>query len=177
MLARFSDELLAARRVAGAEAHVRRRAVGFLDHVTQEPQVRIAAAGDVRAERLLEHDRHAVHHCDQRPDVPQRGYDQQRLDDNCTLPGNDRRGAVREGYALLQGLVLCGQCGRRMSVRYTRNGTTPSYECNQAHKQQGGRTCQFVRGDGVDAAVARLFLEAIQPAQWQRVRQRWTTRP
>src|SRR4029077_21007468 len=90
---------------------------------------------------------------------------QQRLDDNCTAPGNDRRGAVREGHALLQGLVLCGQCGRRMTVRYTRNGTTPSYECNQVHKQQGGRTCQFVRGDGVDAAVAHLFLEAIQPAQ------------
>jgi len=90
---------------------------------------------------------------------------QQRLDDNCTRRENERRGPVREGHALLQGLVLCGQCGRRMSVRYTRNGTTPSYECNQVHKEQGGRTCQFVRGDGVDAAVARLFLEAIQPAQ------------
>jgi DNA invertase Pin-like site-specific DNA recombinase len=90
---------------------------------------------------------------------------QQRLDDNCTTRGNDRRGAVREGHALLQGLVLCGQCGRRMSVRYTRQGTTPSYECNQVHKQEGGRTCQFVRGDGVDAAVAQLFLEALQPAQ------------
>jgi DNA invertase Pin-like site-specific DNA recombinase len=92
---------------------------------------------------------------------------QQRLDDNCTAPGSHRHGAVREGHALLQGLVLCGQCGRRMSVRYTRNGTTPSYECNQVHKQQGGPTCQFIRGDGVDAAVARLFLEAIQPAQLQ----------
>jgi DNA invertase Pin-like site-specific DNA recombinase len=92
---------------------------------------------------------------------------QQRLDDNCTHPGNERRGAVREGHALLQGLVLCGQCGRRMTVRYTRAGTTPSYECNQVHKQQGGRTCQFVRGDGVDAAVSCLFLEALQPAQLQ----------
>jgi DNA invertase Pin-like site-specific DNA recombinase len=90
---------------------------------------------------------------------------QQRLDDNGTRPGKDRRGAVRTGQALLQGLVLCGRCGRRMTVRYTRNGTTPSYECNQVHKQQGGRTCQFVRGDGVDVAVARLFLEAVQPAQ------------
>jgi hypothetical protein len=90
---------------------------------------------------------------------------QQRLDDNGTVRGNGRRGAVREGHALLQGLVPCGQGGRRLTVRYTRNGTTPSYECNQVHKQQGGRTCQFVRGDGVDAAVARLFLEAIQPAQ------------
>jgi hypothetical protein len=54
-----------------------------------------------------------------------------------------------------------------MSVRYTRDGTTPSYECNQVHSQLAGPTCQFVRGDGVDAAVARLFLEAIQPAQLQ----------
>jgi DNA invertase Pin-like site-specific DNA recombinase len=92
---------------------------------------------------------------------------QQRLDDNCTSRANDHRGAVRQGSALLQGIVLCGRCGRRMSVRYTRNGTTPSYECTQVHKQQGGRTCQFVRGDGVDAAVARLFLEAIQLAQLQ----------
>ena len=90
---------------------------------------------------------------------------QQRLDDNCTRPGADRRGAVRAGQALLQGLVLCGRCGRRMTVRYTRNGTTPSYECNQIHKQQGGRTCQSVRGDAVDAAVTDLFLEALQPAQ------------
>ena len=90
---------------------------------------------------------------------------QQRLDDNCTTRANERRGAVREGAALLQGVVLCGRCGRRMSVRYTRNGTTPSYECNQVHKQHGGRTCQFVRGDAVDAAVARLFLDAVRPAQ------------
>jgi hypothetical protein len=52
-----------------------------------------------------------------------------------------------------------------MTVRYTRHGTTPSYECNQVHKERAGRTCQFVRGDGVDAAVAELFLQAIQPAQ------------
>jgi DNA invertase Pin-like site-specific DNA recombinase len=90
---------------------------------------------------------------------------QQRLADNCTWPVDDRRGAVREGSALVQGIVLCGHCGRRMSVRYTQNGTTPSYECNQLHKQQGSRTCQFVRGDGVDSAVAQLFLQAIQPAQ------------
>jgi hypothetical protein len=90
---------------------------------------------------------------------------QQRLDDNCTIRGNDRRGVAREGHALLQGLVLCGQCGRRMSVRYIRNGRTPSYECNQVHKQHGGPTCQFIRGDGIDTTVAHLFLEALQPAQ------------
>jgi hypothetical protein len=30
-----------------------------------------------------------------------------------------RRSPAREGVALLQGLVLCGRCGDRMTVRYT----------------------------------------------------------
>jgi DNA invertase Pin-like site-specific DNA recombinase len=89
---------------------------------------------------------------------------QQRLDDNCTSGSRQRRGAAREGNALLQGLVLCGKCGRKMSVRYSPDGRIPSYECVQLHKQHGGPACQFARGDAIDAAVGRLFLEAIQPA-------------
>jgi DNA invertase Pin-like site-specific DNA recombinase len=91
-------------------------------------------------------------------------HNQQQLDDNRTWRPEDRRGAVRAGAALLQGLVLCGRCGRRMSVRYLQDGITPLYECNQAHTQHAARTCQTMRGDHIDAAVARSFLEAIQPA-------------
>ena len=90
---------------------------------------------------------------------------QQRLDDNRTFRHEERRGAVREGTALLQGIVLCGRCGRRMGVRYLGDGQTPCYECNQVHTELAGPTCQSLRGDGVDATVARVFLEAIQPAQ------------
>jgi DNA invertase Pin-like site-specific DNA recombinase len=90
---------------------------------------------------------------------------QQKLQDNRTYRPQEQRGAVREGGALLQGIVVCGKCGRRMGVRYLPNGVTPSYDCGQAHKQLGERTCQMIRGDGVDAAVARVFLEAMQPAQ------------
>ena len=50
---------------------------------------------------------------------------QQRLDDNRTFRPEDHRGAVREGTALVQGIVLCGLCGRRMSVRYAPDGVTP----------------------------------------------------
>jgi DNA invertase Pin-like site-specific DNA recombinase len=89
----------------------------------------------------------------------------QRLDDNRTWRPEDRRGAVREGAAMLQGLVLCGRCGRRMSVRYLQDGITPLYECNQAHTQHAAPTCQTMRGDKIDAAVTQCFLEAIQPAQ------------
>ncbi len=90
---------------------------------------------------------------------------QQRLDDNRTFRPEERRGAVREGAALLQGIVLCGRCGRRMTIRYLDDGVTPCYSCNQVHKQLAGKTCQTLRGDGADAAVARIFLEAMQPAQ------------
>ncbi len=55
---------------------------------------------------------------------------QRRLDDNRTSPDEDHRGAPREGLALLQGIVRCGRCGRRMSVRYLKKASIPSYECN-----------------------------------------------
>jgi DNA invertase Pin-like site-specific DNA recombinase len=90
---------------------------------------------------------------------------QERLDDNRTFCPEERRGAVREGAALLQGIVLCGRCGRRMSVRYLADGTRPCYECNEVHTHLAGPTCQSIRGDAVDVAVARSFLEAIQPAE------------
>jgi DNA invertase Pin-like site-specific DNA recombinase len=90
---------------------------------------------------------------------------QQRLDDNRTYHFEERRGVVREGAALLQGMVLCGRCGRRMTIRYLDNGLIPCYDCNQVHKQQAVKACQSLRGDGIDAAVVKLFLEAMQPAQ------------
>lgn len=90
---------------------------------------------------------------------------QQQLADNRTYRPQEHPGAVREGGALLQGIVVCGKCGRRMGVRYLPDGATPSYDCGQAHKQLGERTCQMIRGDGVDAAVGRVLLEAMQPAQ------------
>lgn len=86
---------------------------------------------------------------------------QRQLDDNRTWREEEARGAVREGAALLQGIVLCGHCGRRMSVRY---GRVALYQCNQTHSQLGVKTCQSVRGDRVDQAVAASFLAAIQPA-------------
>ena len=90
---------------------------------------------------------------------------QQHLDDNRTFRSEDRRGAVREGTALLQGIVLCGCCGRRMTIRYLDDGVTPVYKCQQAYHQFAEPTCQTIRGDGVDTAVTQLFLEAMRPAQ------------
>jgi len=45
------------------------------------------------------------------------------------------------------------------------DGIRPIYVCAQVHKDFAGTTCQFMRGDGIDAAVVQLLLEAIEPAQ------------
>jgi DNA invertase Pin-like site-specific DNA recombinase len=90
---------------------------------------------------------------------------QEQLADNRTFDREQHRGVVREGGALLQGIVGCGKCGRRMTVRYMPDGLRPIYVCAQVHKDFAGTTCQFMRGDGIDAAVAQLLLEAIEPAQ------------
>jgi len=90
---------------------------------------------------------------------------QQQLDDNRTFRPEERRGVVREGSAWLQGIVLCGRCGRGMSVRYPANGQICYYTCNQLHSQLAGKTCQSIRGNEVNAAVAGAFLAAMQPAQ------------
>ncbi len=90
---------------------------------------------------------------------------QQRLIGNCTSQHQEHRGALREGAALLQGLVLCGRCGRRMTIRYMDNGKIPLYECNQLHKQLGEKSCQSLRGDRIDVMAAGTFLEAMRPAQ------------
>lgn len=90
---------------------------------------------------------------------------QEQLDDNRTFDPDHCRGAVREGGALLQGIVGCGVCGRRMTVRYMPAGIRPIYVCARLHTDFAGKTCQFMRGDGIDAAVAQLLLAAIEPAQ------------
>jgi DNA invertase Pin-like site-specific DNA recombinase len=90
---------------------------------------------------------------------------QQTLDANRTDHFEERVGAVREGAALLQGIAICGKCGRRMQVGYRADGQTPGYECNVAHLHLGLNRCQSFRGDSIDAAVAAVFLEAMVPAQ------------
>ena len=91
---------------------------------------------------------------------------QQRLRHNAQAYGIDRRhGPPREGPALLQGRVVCGMCGNRMSVRYHRRGEhlAPEYLCNRIYMEHGGPHCQKIPGASIDAAVGKLLLEAMTP--------------
>jgi hypothetical protein len=82
---------------------------------------------------------------------------QQRLSAN-HRPGE--RGPAREGPALLQGLVICGRCGRGMTVRYhRRNGRLrPDYLCQSARVDRSMPVCQHIPGAGLDEAVGELLV-------------------
>jgi len=76
-------------------------------------------------------------------------------------------GSAREGHALLQGLLVCGVCGHRISVRYKGNGGIyPMYECNGLRGNgQATRSCLSFRGDVVDGPVTQKALGLVQGAK------------
>ena len=75
-------------------------------------------------------------------------------------------GAAREGTALLQGLLRCGHCGRRMQVAYSgTSGRVVRYACVRAHHLHGtDHACQSLGGLRLEKAVASAFLDAVTPA-------------
>jgi excisionase family DNA binding protein len=89
----------------------------------------------------------------------------ERLRGNVIKPG-EGGGPAREGGALLQGLVRCGRCGRRMQVAYSgTSGRVPRYACVRAHHLHGtDHSCQSVGGVRLEKAIAAAFLEAVTPA-------------
>jgi len=97
-----------------------------------------------------------------------------RLRANSRAPKGEAGGAVREGSALLQGLVRCGRCGRMMRVGYSgakpppgssSPGISSRYVCSISEPFVGvGPTCQSVGGRGVERAVVAEVFSALQPA-------------
>jgi len=92
---------------------------------------------------------------------------QTKLLANANGYGEDRRKSPpREGAALLQGLVICGVCGLRMTVRYhTDHGhLMPEYVCQRRGIQTAEPICQHLPGGQIDQAVTELVLKAVNPA-------------
>jgi DNA invertase Pin-like site-specific DNA recombinase len=91
---------------------------------------------------------------------------QRRLQENAHAQGSERdKSPAREGPALLQGLLVCGRCGRRMTVRYhwRRGGLAPDYVCQRKGIENAEPICQRVSGAEVDRFVADLLVEFINP--------------
>src|SRR6201984_2866953 len=74
-------------------------------------------------------------------------------------------GPVREGLCLLQGLLLCGACGRRLGVRYTGNGGIyPIYQCIWKHREGlAPHACLSTPSKPLDDAIAQRLLTAVTP--------------
>jgi hypothetical protein len=88
------------------------------------------------------------------------------LRDNAQAHGAERRKSPpREGPALLQGLALCGVCGRRLTVRYhVRNGRQwPEYLCQSEGIETAAAKCQVIPGSGIDHAIGELLVETVTP--------------
>jgi excisionase family DNA binding protein len=90
-----------------------------------------------------------------------------------TTEQDESRGPAREGPALLQGLIRCGQCGRKMHLSYGghRSQRVYQYRCSRARSQQGGSDCQLVGGKRIDRTVVAVFLEATGPCAHEAARQ------
>jgi DNA invertase Pin-like site-specific DNA recombinase len=68
----------------------------------------------------------------------------------------------RTGAAFLTGLVRCGRCGRAMQVAYKE--ARFQYVCISAKSRYAQATCQYLQGQGIDAAVVAEFHDALMPA-------------
>ncbi|MBF8279407.1 MAG: recombinase, partial [candidate division NC10 bacterium] len=92
---------------------------------------------------------------------------QKKLEANRSNHSKPRqRGAAREGEALLQGLVLCGRCGYRMSSYYRGNRSEAGYRCRSEPRHHGkGSDCWTVSASAIDRAVVERFLDAAAPSE------------
>ena len=90
----------------------------------------------------------------------------QRLNTNRT---NDQvlAGPAREGLCIMQGLLICGVCGRRAGVRYSGNGGVyPSYQCGWKHREALAEPCRLsVSATPLDKAITARLADAITPVR------------
>jgi DNA invertase Pin-like site-specific DNA recombinase len=77
------------------------------------------------------------------------------------------RGAPREGCALLQGIIICGRCGRPMTVSFGSNYY--SYQCRRAQIYYQTSQCQSFPVQYLDQAITQIFFEATRPAQLETI--------
>lgn len=96
------------------------------------------------------------------------GYERnlKRLRENAQAFGSERRNSPpREGPALLQGLIVCGKCGRRMTLRYhlRQAGLCPEYVCQRKGIENAEPVCQRIPGAEIDRVIGDILLEMVNP--------------
>jgi DNA invertase Pin-like site-specific DNA recombinase len=77
--------------------------------------------------------------------------------------GTDNVGAAREGRALLQGLLICGRCGARVSVRYAgQNGRWTNYSCTRLEWEAlSSSACLHVAARNLETPIVDVVMKAL----------------
>jgi len=90
---------------------------------------------------------------------------QARLNANRT--NAEGKGPVRQGSALLSGLIVCGKCHFHMTAQYAKGSNGRSYAryvCSHENIAYGAAVCSSLSAPPLDALVTRMVLEALAPA-------------
>lgn len=87
---------------------------------------------------------------------------QVRMSENASNYAARTRGSPRQGQALLTGLVVCGRCGRQMTVSYK---PQTRYLCDALNHTYAGSACLNLDGLSIEEAVVAAFFEALRPAE------------
>ena len=91
---------------------------------------------------------------------------ERRLLHNAQCYSDDRKNSPpREGCALLQGMVVCGKCGKRMTIHYhyRKKGVVPDYMCQSRRIAVAGDLCQYIPGGRIDEVIGDLLVENMKP--------------
>jgi len=75
----------------------------------------------------------------------------------------DNLGAIREGLALLSGLLRCGHCGRKVYVSYKSKPAGAVYYCIGDSEKKGKPRCLSFGSKRVDKTVGQTLCEALSP--------------
>ena len=81
--------------------------------------------------------------------------------DNANSKRLTARGSIRRGSTLLNGLLRCGHCGRKLSVGYGKGSSR--YYCHGRTHLHGGKLCISFGALRVDESVSAEVLRQIQP--------------
>lgn len=73
-------------------------------------------------------------------------------------------GSPRDGDALLAGIIVCGKCGRKMSICYTGNNDIFRYLCQRDYIDYGEDGCQSFKGNVLDELISQQILEVVKPS-------------
>jgi DNA invertase Pin-like site-specific DNA recombinase len=75
----------------------------------------------------------------------------------------DSKGSPRDGSALLAGIIVCGNCGRRLKTDY-RAHEKSYYRCARHLYEATEQTCFSLQASSVDDLVTQQVLRALEPA-------------